>query len=340
MSANSVFRLANTSVVSVVAVEAPEVVTSASFDDQLEPTLERLGLRRGMLEQVAGIKERRWWPEGVTYSEMAAEAGRQALEAAGISADQVGLLIDTSVCRARLEPSSAVFVHNALGLSPACLNFDLSNACLGFVNGMQLAGTMIDSGQIDYALIVDAEGSRLIQERTVARLQDSETAATDIMSDFATLTLGSGAAAMVLGRTDQNPDGHPFLGGIARAATEHHNLCLGDMDRMVTDSRGLLLAGLDVAEIAMKEATHDFDWESMDHYIIHQVSMVHCDALAQRLGLDQSKMPLTFPTLGNIGPAALPPTLALHQDKIAKGDRVLVMGMGSGINAMAAEIVW
>jgi acyl-CoA:acyl-CoA alkyltransferase len=205
---------------------------------------------------------------------------------------------------------------------------------------MQLAGTMIDSGQIDYALIVDAEGSRLIQERTVARLQDSETAATDIMSDFATLTLGSGAAAMVLGRTDQNPAGHPFLGGIARAATEHHNLCLGDMDRMVTDSRGLLLAGLDVAEIAMKEATHDFDWESMDHYIIHQVSMVHCDALAQRLGLDQTKMPLTFPTLGNIGPAAIPITLALHQDKIAKGDRVLVMGMGSGINAMAAEIVW
>jgi acyl-CoA:acyl-CoA alkyltransferase len=107
VSANSVYRLANTSVVSVVAVEAPEVITSASFDDQLEPTLERLGLRRGMLEQVAGIKERRWWPEGVTYSEMAAEAGRQALDAAGISADQVGLLIDTSVCRARLEPSTA-----------------------------------------------------------------------------------------------------------------------------------------------------------------------------------------------------------------------------------------
>ncbi len=340
MTANSVFRLTNTSVVSVVAVEAPEVVTSASFDDQLEPTLERLGLRRGMLEQVAGIKERRWWPEGVTYSEMAAVAGQQALEAAGVSPDQIGLLIDTSVCRARLEPSSAVFVHNALGLPPSCLNFDLSNACLGFVNGMQLAGTMIDSGQIDYALIVDAEGSRLLQERTIARLQDPQTEAPDILSDFASLTLGSGAAAMVMGRTDQNPDGHRFLGGIARAATEHNQLCLGDMERMVTDSRGLLLAGLDVAEIAMKEASNEFDWTEIDHYIIHQVSMVHCDALAQRIGLDQSKMPLTFPTLGNIGPAAIPITLALHQDKIAKGDRVLVMGMGSGINAMAAEIVW
>lgn len=340
MSTNSVFRLTNTSILSVVAVEAPEVVTSADFDDQLEPTLQRLGLRRGMLEQVAGIKQRRWWPEGVTFSESAAEAGRLALEASGVSPDRIGLLVDTSVCRSRLEPSSAVFVHNELGLSPACLNFDLSNACLGFVNGMQLAGTMIDSGQIDYALIVDAEGSRLIQQRTIARLQDPTTDAGDIMSDFATLTLGSGAAAMVLGRSDQHADGHRFLGGVARAATEHHNLCLGDMDRMVTDSRGLLLAGLDVAETAMKEASHDFDWDDIDHYIIHQVSTVHCDALAQRLGLDQSKIPLTFPTLGNIGPAAIPITLAMHQGKIAKGDRVLVMGMGSGINAMAAEILW
>ena len=104
MSANSVYRFNNTSILSVVALEAPEVVTSASFDDQLEPTLERLGLRRGMLEQVAGINERRWWPEGVTYSESAAEAGKAALDAAGISPDQIGLLIDTSVCRARLEP--------------------------------------------------------------------------------------------------------------------------------------------------------------------------------------------------------------------------------------------
>ncbi len=340
MSANSVYRFTNTSILSVVALEAPEVVTSASFDDQLEPTLERLGLRRGMLEQVAGIKERRWWPEGVTYSESAAEAGKAALEAAGVSPDRIGLLIDTSVCRARLEPSSAVFVHDALDLPSSCLNFDLSNACLGFVNGMQLAGSMIDSGQIEYALVVDAEGSRLIQERTIARLQDPATEATDIMSDFATLTLGSGAAAMVLGRTDKHPEAHEFIGGVAHAATEHHNLCLGDMDRMVTDSRGLLLAGLDVAEAAMKEASQDFDWDDIDHYIIHQVSTVHCDALAQRLGLDQAKIPLTFPTLGNIGPAAIPITLAMHQDQIAKGDRVLVMGMGSGINAMAAEIRW
>ncbi|HPQ84942.1 MAG TPA: 3-oxoacyl-ACP synthase III, partial [Actinomycetota bacterium] len=128
MSGNSIYHFTNTAILSVEAIEAPEVITSSSFDDQLEPTLERLGLRRGMLEQVAGIKERRWWPPEVTYSEAAAQAGAKALETAGVSPDDIGLLIDTSVCRARLEPSSAVFVHNELGLPPSCLNFDLSNA--------------------------------------------------------------------------------------------------------------------------------------------------------------------------------------------------------------------
>jgi 3-oxoacyl-[acyl-carrier-protein] synthase-3 len=131
-----------------------------------------------------------------------------------------------------------------------------------------------------------------------------------------------------------------LVGGISRAATEHNQLCLGDMERMVTDSRGLLIAGLDVAEVAMKEASQEFDWDDIDHHIIHQVSSVHCGALIERLGLDASKVPLTFPTYGNIGPAAIPITLAMHQDKIARGDRVLVMGMGSGINAMATEIRW
>lgn len=340
MAGNTVYRFNNAAVLSVAAVDAPEVITSASFDERLAPTLSRLGLRPGMLEQVAGIQERRWWPEGMAYTDAAAEAGAIALERAGISADKIGLLIDTSVSRARLEPSSAVSVHYALGLPSDCMNFDLSNACLGFVNGMQLAAMMIDSGQIDYALIVDAEGSRTVQERTLARLDSEETSVADLMSDFATLTLGSGAAGMVMGPADRHPEGHVFVGGVGRAATEHHNLCHGDMDRMVTDSKGLLLAGLEVAEVAMKEALTEFDWENVDHYIIHQVSTVHCSALVERLGLDQDKVPLTFPTRGNIGPAAIPITLAMHQDEIARGDRVMLLGMGSGINAAAAEIRW
>mgnify|MGYP001129738987 CR=1 FL=1 len=340
MSGNTVFRFNNSAILSVVAVDAPEVVTSEHFDERLAPTLQRLGVRAGMLQQLAGIEERRWWPEDVSFTDAAAQAGGLALAEAGIAPEQIGLLIDTSVCRARLEPSAAVSVHHELGLPTSCLNFDLSNACLGFVNGMQMAAMMIDSGQIDYALIVDGEGSRTVQERTLARLQSESTTVAELFSDFATLTLGSGAAGMVMGPADRHPEGHAFVGGVGRAATEHNGLCQGDMERMVTDSNGLLLAGLDVAEAAWKDAEADFDWDDVQHYVMHQVSTVHCGAMIQRLGLDPELVPLTFPTRGNIGPAAIPITLAMHQDKIERGDRVILLGMGSGINAAAAEIRW
>jgi len=340
VSGNTVYRFNNAAILSVVAVDAPEVITSDYFDEQLAPTLQRLGVRPGMLQQVAGIKERRWWPQDVSFTDAAAQAGGQALAEAGIAPEQVGLLIDTSVCRARLEPSAAVAVHHQLGLPSSCLNFDLSNACLGFVNGMQLAAMMIDAGQIEYALIVDGEGSRTVQERTLARLQSESTTVADLFSDFATLTLGSGSAGMVMGRADRHPEGHMFVGGVGRAATEHNALCQGDMERMVTDSRGLLIAGLEVAEAGWKDALADFDRTDVQHFVIHQVSTVHCDALIERLDLDADLVPLTFPTLGNIGPAAIPITLAMHQDRITRGDRVILLGIGSGINAAAAEIRW
>ena len=105
MSGNTVYRFTNAAILSVVAVDAPEVVTSEYFDERLAPTLQRLGVRKGMLQQVAGIEERRWWPEDVSFTDAAAQAGAQALSESGIAPDQIGLLIDTSVCRARLEPS-------------------------------------------------------------------------------------------------------------------------------------------------------------------------------------------------------------------------------------------
>ena len=119
-----------------------------------------------MLSRLAGIKERRWWPEDVSFTDGAAAAGAKALAEAGVDAARIGLMINTSVSRAHLEPSTAVQIHHALGLPTSCLNFDLANACLGFVNGMQLAATMIDTGQIDYALVVNGESSRYTQEVT------------------------------------------------------------------------------------------------------------------------------------------------------------------------------
>ncbi|MFV1969785.1 MAG: 3-oxoacyl-ACP synthase III [Acidimicrobiia bacterium] len=331
--------MTDSAIVSVTNVDAPEVVPSSRFDEILAETYERVGAQPGLLESLAGIKERRWWPEGHVFTDAAAAAGAKAIEASGVRVDDIGLLIDTSVCRDRLEPSSAVTVHNTLDLPSQCLNFDLSNACLGFLNALQIAGNMIDSGQIDYALIVDGEGSRGLQETTLARLSGVDATMADLFSEFASLTLGSGGAAALVGRHSDNPGSHKVVGGVARADTSHHNLCVGDLEKMHTDTKLLLNAGLQVAKLGWVDA-EERGWLTVDRYIAHQISQVHTALLCETLGIDPAKVPLTFPYLGNVGPASIPITLSLEAESLEPGDRVLLLGVGSGLNASAMELIW
>jgi 3-oxoacyl-[acyl-carrier-protein] synthase-3 len=324
---------------SVGHVEAPDVVTSAWFDEQLAQTYERCGVRPGLLESVAGIIERRWWPEDVTFDEAAAMAGRRALELAEVDPGEIDLLISTSVSKHHLEPSVACAVHHRLGLPASATNFDLGNACLGFVNAMELAAMAIETGRARTVLIVDGEGSRQPQLATINRLQLPNATATDIFDEFASLTLGSGGAAMVMGGPREGA--HRYLGGISRAATQHNALCVGDLDQMRTDTAALLAGGLELAQETFKDAVAEgWQWEDCDRYVMHQVSAVHTSKLCELLNIDMEKVPLTFPYFGNIGPAAVPYTLSTIADQIGEGERVLLMGIGSGLNCAGAELLW
>jgi 3-oxoacyl-[acyl-carrier-protein] synthase-3 len=341
MNGNTTHRFANTTILNVSTADASQVITSAALDERLADTYKRVGLRPGLLERLVGIRERRWWPDGVTFVDGAATAGAKAISESGVDPADIGIMVNTSVSRMHLEPSTATAVHHALGLPSSCQNFDVTNACLGFVNGIELAGAMIDSGMVDYALVVNGEDSRTVQETTIASLNRPGTTARDVMSQFATLTLGSGAAAMVLGRADRHPEGHRVVAAVSRAGTEHHGLCVGDNDGMHTDLKGLLEAGLQLSEDLWAEATGEFDWaQGMDRYVIHQVSQVHTTAICQRLGIDSDRVPRTFPDRGNIGPASVPVTLAGEVGDLVDGDRVLLMGIGSGLNASCLEIAW
>ena len=340
MTGNANFKFDDVAVLSVEAIEAPELVTSGDIDERLAPFYERTGATPGLLESLAGIRERRQWPEGVSFMEAAALAGEKAIASSGIDRSRIGLMVDTSVCRERLEPSSAVTVHDRLNLPPTCMNFDISNACLGFLNGMHLAGTMLESGQLDYVLVVDGEGTRQIHDNTINRLLAPEATVDDMFSNFASLTLGSGSAAMVLGRHSENPGSHKLVGGFFRAATRHHELCVGSLDGMNTDTRGLLEAGTEVTKLAWEDAGDKVGWYDMRYYVLHQVSQVHTQAIIDTLGIDSERVPRSFPTLGNIGPAAIPITLASIQHKLEPGDGVMLQGMGSGINAAIVELQW
>lgn len=160
------------------------------------------------------------------------------------------------------------------------------------------------------------------------------------MAEFASLTLGCGAAAAVIGPADLHPEGHRIIGGVTRAATQHHGLCVGDHNGMYTDARGLLDGGIELVMNALEDAREHFDWDSMDTYVTHQVSQLHTSSIVKAAKLDKKRVPVTFPELGNVGPASLPITLSREADRLQPGDRVLCIGVGSGLNTAMLEIEW
>lgn len=324
---------------------APHRISSDWLEDQISDTMQRLGVPRGRLEQLSGIRERRFWDAGTRPSEAATMAARRAIEAAEIDPRRIGVVINTSVCQDFLEPSTACFVHRNLGLSPRAVNYDVRNACLGFLNGMAIAALMIESGEIEYGLIVDGEGSQEAVMATVARLQSPTTTVQEFRDNFATLTLGSGGAAMILGRADRSKSGHRLNGVTSLAATEHNELCIGMPDQMRTDASALLVAGVKLAAetwaLAQEQLPRWSD-DQIDAYAPHQVSARHMAGVAEALGVTPSKLYLNFQVLGNIGPAALPISLAQAAEagRLKAGDHAGLLGIGSGINCSMMSVTW
>ncbi len=334
----------NVVIKSVASIDAPHTVTSAEIGERLEPTFRKLRMRGNPLIDVAGIEERRFWDYGVQPSDAATLAAEEALARADIDRERVGILINTSVTRDFLEPSTACMVHRNLKLANTCESFDVGNACLAFINGMNIAARMLDRGEIDYALIVNAENIREVCEITIDRLLEPEVTRKQFKSEFASLTLGCGAAAMVMSRGDLEPDGHQYKGGVARAATEFNNLCRGWNHLMWTDAKSLLREGMKLAGATYGTARQVLGWvaNELDHVVIHQVSRVHTEAFIRAFGVEPEKVYRIFPKLGNVGPASIPTVLSKIVDKgrVNRGDRIALMGIGSGLNCCMTEIVW
>jgi len=334
-----------------LAVALPdEVVTSAAIEERLRPLYERLKLPFGRLELMTGIKSRRFWPAGTRPSEASAAAGRAVLAKSGLRADQVQLFIHAAVSRDMLEPATASFAHRLIGLPAGAQILDVSNACLGFMNALTLAAGLIESGQIGCALVVAGESGRPLVDGTIRTLLDRPWNRGEIKPYFANLTIGAGAAAaMVCHRSLVTGPAHRLLGGVARAATEHSQLCQGDSQSaeafaMQTDSEQLLLAGVALAGETWREFQKATGWtaESVNRFIGHQVGSAHRRKMYEALGLDLAKDYSTFETLGNMGSVSLPATLAgaVEAGAVRAGDRVALFGIGSGLNCLMLALEW
>lgn len=212
---------------------APVVVTSAEIEQRLSPLYEKLKISPGQLESWTGIAERRWWPAGYPLTAGATEAARRALEQSNVSAADIGVLIYAGVCREQFEPATACGVAANLQIRPDAAVYDLSNACLGVLNGMVDIANRIELGQIRAGIVVSCETAREIIEYTIQRLLEDMTMEA-MTKSLATLTGGSGAVAVLL--TDgsfSREKRHRLLGGVTRAAPEHHALCRWGFESML-----------------------------------------------------------------------------------------------------------
>ena len=334
----------NVSIAGLAHIDAPHTLTSDEINARLQPTLDRLGIKTDVLNDIAGVHSRRLWDADVQASDAATLAARKALLDAGIGADKIGLVVNTSVSRDYLEPSTASIVCGNLGVGDECQTFDVANACLAFINGMDIAARMLERGEIDYALVVDGETANLVYEKTIERLNAPDVTEQQFRDELAALTLGCGAVAMVMARRELAPEAPRYKGGVTRSATEWNKLCRGNLDRMVTDTRMLLIEGMKLANKTFAAAKVALGWavDELDQFVIHQVSRPHTQAFIKSFGIDPQKVMTIFTEHGNIGPASVPIVLSKLREmgRLKKGSRIALLGIGSGLNCTMAEVEW
>lgn len=304
---------------------------------------------------MSGIDQRRVWPAGTMPSGPSISSGRAVIDAAGIDPAAVGCLVHASVCRDFLEPATASKVHHGLGLSSDCWVYDVSNACLGLLNGAVQVASLIQCGAIQAGLVVGTENSHPLLEATICQLNEDQTLTRkSVKPAFASLTIGSGSSAWLLTRRDLpgRSAGAPLTAAVAAARTAFHDLCRSDQDAagaamqpvMDTDSEQLLHEGIATGAVAFERFLPEVGWsrQQIDRTICHQVGGRHRSMMLRRLGLSEHRDHVTFPWTGNTGSVALPITLAdaAARGVVTPGDRVALMGIGSGINSVMLAVRW
>jgi 3-oxoacyl-[acyl-carrier-protein] synthase III len=331
---------------------APVVVTSAELEGRLRAVYEALRMPEGQLQALTGIVERRWWEAGYPLAHGAQNAARKALTAARVPPSEVEVLLYAGVCRDLYEPATACKVAAGLNISPRAAVYDISNACLGVLNGMLDIANRIELGQIRAGLVVSCETAREINDVMIERMLENRSMDFFKLS-LATLTGGSGAVAVLLTDGSFGSKRRRLLGGVTQTAPEFHALCRWGVEGhgpknlrqfMSTDSIAVLKHGVALGMRTFAAFLRELGWskDQIDKGICHQVGSAHRDTILQAMGIPLEKDYSTFEYLGNTGTVALPMTAALAEERefLQPGDRVGFLGIGSGLNCLMLGLEW
>ena len=279
-----------------------------------------------------GISARHMASEGETTATMATEASKRALSAAGITADQIGLIVLATATPDQTFPASATRVQTALGIND-CIAFDVQAVCTGFLYALSVADNMVKGGMADLALVIGSE--------TFSRILDWEDRTTCVL-------FGDGAGAVVL-RAEETQD-RGILATRLHADGRHNDLLYVDGGPSTTGTVGKLrmkgrevfrhaVTNLsDVLEETLGAAGHDVS--EIDWVVPHQANKRILDATARKLGLAPEKVIVTIDQHANTSAASVPLALdqAMRDGRLQRGDLVVLEAMGGGFTWGAAVV--
>ncbi len=311
-----------------------KVLTNADLEKMVDTSDEWIVTRTGM-------KERRIAAPDQASSDLALKAAEQALERAGVSAEEIDLIIVATVTPDMSFPTVSCLLQTQLGANKAA-TFDLSAACAGFLYGVTTASQFIQTGAYRYALVVGVECLSRI-----TNWSDRETA----------ILFGDGAGAVVLGPVEE---GYGFLSfelggdgskgdllkvpaGGSRLPASHETV----EKRLHT----IQMVGREVFKFAVRVIISSTEGalkkagmtkEDIDFLIPHQANIRIIDAAVKRFGLDEQKVVINIHRYGNMSSASIPVALheAVMEGRFQKGDKLVLCGFGAGLTWGATVLKW
>jgi len=305
-----------------VAMTVPERVVK---NDEIAP---ELGVSDDWIVARTGVRERRFADPDLRLSDLATQAGREALERAGAHPSEIDLVLVATMAADELSPNAAPLVARELGAEYAGA-MDIGAACTGFLSALSSAAAHIEVGRANRVLVIGADIlSRLTDRR------DRSTAA----------LFADGAGACVVGPA--NGEGGsigPIVlgadgGGAAAIYASHddHLLHMQGHDTFREAVRRLAGATLEVAAIAKVEL------DEIDLFVYHQANIRILNAVGERLGLERQRVIDCIDRFGNTSAATIPIALADARDsgRLNPGDKVLLGAFGAGFTWGAGVIEW
>ena len=239
-------------------------------------------------------------------------------------------------------------MHHGLGLPADAMIYDVSNACLGLLNGMVQVANMIELGQIRAGVVVGTECGRELVENTIAQLNSDQSLTREsVKNSIASLTIGSASAAIVLCDEELSQTGNRLTTAMVHCDTSQHDLCQsrGLETFMQTDSEELMRRGVAAGAETFERFLAAAGWEpdDIDRTFCHQVGVAHRKLMFESLGLDPA---IDFATRRNAGqhgrrgPCPSRWRSASNRAGCERGDRVAMLGIGSGINCLMLAVEW